>query len=180
MVLHRSSSPLCLYTAVTKTSLFFWTASSWLTCRPRPQAHQQSRKADRLLAAGKYEAAIACHNSAAGGSSYCGQLQHGSSSKLQRSAEQLSQERVSRERVSRERVSRERASRERASRERVRSLLNRLEHAGCHLQVNKVLYTNTLFMRWEMSPSKQKDKKAAFQKRQNEMIINIRSSRSPS
>uniref|UniRef100_A0A8C9EKH3 Nuclear receptor-binding factor 2 MIT domain-containing protein n=1 Tax=Pavo cristatus TaxID=9049 RepID=A0A8C9EKH3_PAVCR len=29
-------------------------------------AHQQSRKADRLLAAGKYEEAISCHRKAAG------------------------------------------------------------------------------------------------------------------
>lgn len=30
------------------------------------KAHQQSRKADRLLAAGKYEEAISCHRKAAG------------------------------------------------------------------------------------------------------------------
>lgn len=30
------------------------------------KAHQQSRKADRLLAAGKYEEAISCHKKAAG------------------------------------------------------------------------------------------------------------------
>lgn len=30
------------------------------------QAHQQCRKADRLLAAGKYEEAISCHGKAAG------------------------------------------------------------------------------------------------------------------
>lgn len=31
-----------------------------------PLAHQQSRRADRLLAAGKYEEAISCHKKAAG------------------------------------------------------------------------------------------------------------------
>lgn len=30
------------------------------------QAHQQSRRADRLLAGGKYEEAISCHKKAAG------------------------------------------------------------------------------------------------------------------
>lgn len=30
------------------------------------QAHQQCRKADRLLAAGKYEEAVQCHGKAAG------------------------------------------------------------------------------------------------------------------
>lgn len=30
------------------------------------QAHQQCRKADRLLAAGKYEEAVLCHGKAAG------------------------------------------------------------------------------------------------------------------
>lgn len=30
------------------------------------QAHQQSRRADRLLAAGKYEEAISCHKKASG------------------------------------------------------------------------------------------------------------------
>jgi len=31
------------------------------------QAHQQCRKADRLVAAGKFEDAISCHRKAAGG-----------------------------------------------------------------------------------------------------------------
>lgn len=38
------------------------------------QAHQQCRKADRLLAAGKYEEAISCHGKAAGELSFLNKL----------------------------------------------------------------------------------------------------------